>query len=96
MLTHVFTFCNYETLIYALSADFSRKRKRSRWNDEAPEQKTIIPGMPTVIPPGLSRDQERAYIGNITLPILPMTFVHLCQELRLLELLTKSLFMSRL
>ncbi|MEE6519943.1 hypothetical protein FKM82_017727 [Ascaphus truei] len=44
--------------------DFSRKRKRSRWNDETPDQKTIIPGMPTVIPPGLSREQERAYIGN--------------------------------
>ncbi|NP_001080780.1 splicing factor 1 S homeolog [Xenopus laevis] len=45
--------------------DFSRKRKRSRWNDETPDQKTIIPGMPTVIPPGLSRDQERAYIVQL-------------------------------
>ncbi|CAH2324849.1 splicing factor 1 isoform X1 [Pelobates cultripes] len=45
--------------------DFSRKRKRSRWNDETPDQKTIIPGMPTVIPPGLSREQERAYIVQL-------------------------------
>ncbi|XP_073514453.1 splicing factor 1-like isoform X1 [Phyllobates terribilis] len=45
--------------------DFSRKRKRSRWNDERPDQKTIIPGMPTVIPPGLSREQERAYIVQL-------------------------------
>uniref|UniRef100_A0A8B9GBK1 Uncharacterized protein n=1 Tax=Amazona collaria TaxID=241587 RepID=A0A8B9GBK1_9PSIT len=28
------------------------------------DQKTVIPGMPTVIPPGLTREQERAYIGN--------------------------------
>uniref|UniRef100_A0A673KE21 Branchpoint-bridging protein n=1 Tax=Sinocyclocheilus rhinocerous TaxID=307959 RepID=A0A673KE21_9TELE len=30
-----------------------------------PDQKTVIPGMPTVIPPGLSRDQERAYIVQL-------------------------------
>lgn len=41
-----------------------KKRKRSRWSSEMPDQKTIIPGMPTVIPPGLTRDQERAYIGK--------------------------------
>uniref|UniRef100_F7DBZ6 Branchpoint-bridging protein n=1 Tax=Xenopus tropicalis TaxID=8364 RepID=F7DBZ6_XENTR len=28
-------------------------------------QKTIIPGMPTVIPPGLTREQERAYIVQL-------------------------------
>lgn len=44
--------------------DFPRKRKRSRWNQDSLEQKTVIPGMPTVIPPGLTREQERAYIGN--------------------------------
>uniref|UniRef100_A0A8C9L533 Splicing factor 1 n=1 Tax=Serinus canaria TaxID=9135 RepID=A0A8C9L533_SERCA len=43
---------------------FPRKRKRSRWNQDSLEQKTVIPGMPTVIPPGLTREQERAYIGN--------------------------------
>ncbi|XP_073514451.1 splicing factor 1-like isoform X2 [Phyllobates terribilis] len=45
--------------------DFSRKRKRSRWNYETQDQKMIIPGMPTVIPPGLSREQERAYIVQL-------------------------------
>ncbi|XP_029467532.1 splicing factor 1 [Rhinatrema bivittatum] len=49
----------------ATPLDFSRKRKRSRWNNETCDQKTIIPGMPTVIPPGLSRDQERAYIVQL-------------------------------
>uniref|UniRef100_A0A8C5TJL1 Uncharacterized protein n=1 Tax=Malurus cyaneus samueli TaxID=2593467 RepID=A0A8C5TJL1_9PASS len=44
--------------------NFPRKRKRSRWNQDSLEQKTVIPGMPTVIPPGLTREQERAYIGN--------------------------------
>uniref|UniRef100_A0A671LQ29 Branchpoint-bridging protein n=2 Tax=Sinocyclocheilus anshuiensis TaxID=1608454 RepID=A0A671LQ29_9TELE len=42
-----------------------KKRKRSRWSSETPDQKTIIPGMPTVIPPGLTRDQERAYIVQL-------------------------------
>uniref|UniRef100_A0A8C8E196 Uncharacterized protein n=1 Tax=Oryzias sinensis TaxID=183150 RepID=A0A8C8E196_9TELE len=44
--------------------NFGKKRKKSRWSSETPDQKTIIPGMPTVIPPGLTRDQERAYIGK--------------------------------
>ncbi|XP_007462106.1 PREDICTED: splicing factor 1 isoform X3 [Lipotes vexillifer] len=29
------------------------------------EQKTVIPGKPTVIPPGLTREQERAYIVQL-------------------------------
>jgi len=38
-----------------------RKRKRkSRWTDEA--QKTFIPGLPTMIPAGLNKDQEEAYL----------------------------------
>uniref|UniRef100_A0A8C2SRH5 Uncharacterized protein n=1 Tax=Coturnix japonica TaxID=93934 RepID=A0A8C2SRH5_COTJA len=45
-------------------ANFPKKRKRSRWNQDSLDQKTVIPGMPTVIPPGLTREQERAYIGN--------------------------------
>lgn len=49
--------------------DFGQKkaRKKSRWSSETPDQKTVIPGMPTVIPPGLTRDQERAYIGLLLL-----------------------------
>ncbi|KAB5579183.1 hypothetical protein PHYPO_G00192180 [Pangasianodon hypophthalmus] len=42
-----------------------KKRKRSRWSSETPDQKTVIPGMPTVIPPGLTREQERAYIVQL-------------------------------
>ncbi|KAM4018518.1 splicing factor 1-like [Anomaloglossus baeobatrachus] len=45
--------------------DYSRKRKRSRWNEETVHQKTFIPGMPTAMPPGLSPDQERAYIVQL-------------------------------
>uniref|UniRef100_A0A4W5MSS6 Branchpoint-bridging protein n=1 Tax=Hucho hucho TaxID=62062 RepID=A0A4W5MSS6_9TELE len=48
-------------------SDFGQKKakKRSRWSSETPDQKTVIPGMPTVIPPGLTRDQERAYIVQL-------------------------------
>ncbi|XP_026882249.2 splicing factor 1 isoform X2 [Electrophorus electricus] len=42
-----------------------KKRKKSRWSSETPDQKTVIPGMPTVIPPGLTREQERAYIVQL-------------------------------
>ena len=41
---------------------FDRKRKRkSRWGGDEKE-KAFIPGMPTVIPPGLSKEQERLYL----------------------------------
>ena len=57
-------------LMKELPAEFPKKRKRSRWNQDSLEQKTVIPGMPTVIPPGLTREQERAYIGNAAGAIL--------------------------
>ncbi|XP_028658977.1 splicing factor 1 [Erpetoichthys calabaricus] len=50
-----------------VAGDYNQKksRKRSRWSSETPDQKTVIPGMPTVIPPGLTREQERAYIVQL-------------------------------
>lgn len=36
------------------------KRRRSRWTDEA--SKTYIPGLPTMIPEGLTPQQEQAYL----------------------------------
>lgn len=42
--------------------DDERKRKRkSRWQGDEKE-KIFIPGMPTVLPPNLSKDQEEAYL----------------------------------
>ncbi|KAM9424186.1 splicing factor 1 isoform 5-T5 [Pholidichthys leucotaenia] len=49
----------------AFKGETKKPRKKSRWNPETPDQKTVIPGMPTVIPPGLTRDQERAYIVQL-------------------------------
>ncbi len=40
-----------------------RKRKRrSRWGGGDAEDKTFIPGMPTMMPSGLSKEQEEAYL----------------------------------
>ena len=40
----------------------SRKRKRkSRWGG-GEDDKTFIPGMPTMMPQGLSKEQEKAYL----------------------------------
>ena len=40
----------------------SRKRKRkSRWAG-GEDDKTFIPGMPTMLPQGLNKDQEQAYL----------------------------------
>jgi len=40
-----------------------KKKRRSRWA-ESESEKTFIPGMPTVIPPGLTSDQEEQYLGR--------------------------------
>ena len=41
-----------------------KQKKRSRWGNEETD-KTIIPGMPTVIPANLSGDQEKQYLGKL-------------------------------
>lgn len=42
------------------SREDRKKKRRSRWTDEA--CKTFIPGLPTMIPTGLSKQQEEAYL----------------------------------
>jgi hypothetical protein len=42
------------------SSDRKRKRK-SRWGG-GEDDKTFIPGMPTMLPSGLTKDQEEAYL----------------------------------
>uniref|UniRef100_UPI00358EBC56 splicing factor 1 isoform X2 n=1 Tax=Myxine glutinosa TaxID=7769 RepID=UPI00358EBC56 len=41
-----------------------KRKKRSRWGDDVVD-KINVPGMPTVLPPGLTKDQERAYIVQL-------------------------------
>lgn len=38
-----------------------KRRKKSRWGAEETD-KTLIPGMPTVLPTNLSKEQEEAYV----------------------------------
>ena len=39
---------------------FRKKKRKSRWTDET--CKTFIPGLPTMIPTGMSKEQEEAYL----------------------------------
>jgi hypothetical protein len=39
-----------------------RKKRKSRWGGNDGQEKTFIPGMPTMMPQGLNRDQEEAYL----------------------------------
>ena len=45
------------------AASERKKKRRSRWGGDEKE-KTFIPGMPTVLPANLTKDQEEAYLGN--------------------------------
>lgn len=40
-----------------------RRRKKSRWGGTE-NDKTFIPGMPTILPPTLDPKQQEAYLGN--------------------------------
>ena len=45
----------------ATSREERKRRRKSRWLGTE-EDKTFIPGMPTMIPSGLNKDQEEAYL----------------------------------
>ena len=49
--------------ILAWAATDKKKKKKSRWNTEV-DDKTMIPGMPTVLPCNLDANQEKQYIGR--------------------------------
>lgn len=40
-----------------------KRKKKSRWAGTESE-KTFIPGMPTVLPAGMTPDQQQAYLGE--------------------------------
>merc|ERR1719336_1814621 len=42
------------------SREERKKKRKSRWTDES--MKTFIPGLPTMIPTGMSKEQEEAYL----------------------------------
>ena len=44
------------------SREERRKKRKSRWGGADGTEKTFIPGMPTMMPQGLSQDQEEAYL----------------------------------
>jgi len=53
------------------------KKRRSRWGGDEKE-KTFIPGMPTVLPTNLSKQQEEAYLGKPALFGLLINLLHTC------------------
>ena len=46
----------------AESREERRRKRKSRWGGNDGIEKTFIPGMPTMMPQGLSKDQEEAYL----------------------------------
>ncbi|CAC5404099.1 SF1 [Mytilus coruscus] len=42
-----------------------KKKRKSRWAQDSEMEKTVIPGLPTVIPTGLSSDQEKQYLMQL-------------------------------
>jgi hypothetical protein len=53
------------------------KRRRSRWGGDEKE-KTFIPGMPTILPTNLSKEQEEAYLGEAYLFAFVINLLHSC------------------
>lgn len=44
------------------SREERRRKRKSRWGGVDGAEKTFIPGMPTMMPQGLTREQEEAYL----------------------------------
>ena len=61
LFLEVLIWYQYLVTISTLGSERKKKRK-SRWGTE--EKRTFIPGMPTNMPPNLSPDQQKAYIGK--------------------------------
>lgn len=53
-------------LCLASDANDRKRKKKSRWGGSDLE-KTFIPGMPTVLPHNLTKEQEEAYICKLKL-----------------------------
>lgn len=53
-------------IVYVLASDANdrKRKKKSRWGGSDLE-KTFIPGMPTVLPHNLTKEQEEAYIRKL-------------------------------
>lgn len=47
------------------AADDRKKKRKSRWG--APQEKSFVPGMPTMIPSTLTEEQQRGYLCKILL-----------------------------
>jgi hypothetical protein len=56
------------------------KKRRSRWGGDEKE-KTFIPGMPTVLPTNLSKQQEEAYLGKAALFVVLINLLHTCLQI---------------
>ena len=56
-----------------------RKKRKSRWGGADGTEKTFIPGMPTMMPQGLSADQEEAYLRKF-IQIKIRFFITLCSQ----------------
>lgn len=57
-----------------LLRDARQRKKRSRWGGNE-NDKTFIPGMPTVLPSSLDSHQQEAYLGSYTImPLVVLLF----------------------
>ena len=51
-----------------------KKKRSSRWSSEQTD-KAFIPGMPTIIPSNMSKEQEKAYLSKKSSFIRPIHFL---------------------
>lgn len=55
------------------SREERRRKRKSRWGGVDGTEKTFIPGMPTMMPQGLTREQEEAYLRKCHLQGQPFS-----------------------
>lgn len=60
------------------------KKKKSRWGGTE-NDKTFIPGMPTILPATLDAHQQEAYLGEIQLVLIHFSLILLDDKLLILN-----------
>lgn len=60
----------------ASGAGDGKRKKKSRWATGNDNDKTFIPGMPTILPSTMTPDQQEAYLGRYLILIANLSNTH--------------------
>ena len=69
LICTMYTYCIHQSTctcnwIFSFTEEPAKKKRRSRWGGE--DSRTVIPGLPTVLPSNLSEQQQKLYLCELS------------------------------